>query len=212
MTPSIATMPSPSSARDRWEIRLAVAALVIATGLAYSNSLHGPFVFDDIRTIAENASIRSFSTALFPPANGMTTSGRPLVNVTFGVNHALSGTNVEGYHVTNVLIHGLAAVTLFGLVRRTLSLLEPRRSTSIALATALLWCLHPLTTAAVTYVVQRAESLCALFVLLTLYTFVRARSATTERAHRRWLFTSVVACAAGMACKEAMVVTPLLVL
>ena len=84
----------------------------------------------------------------------MTTSGRPLVNLTFAVNHALGGTNVDGYHVTNVLIHGLAAATLFGLVRRTLAFRGIRHSAPIALATAALWCIHPLSTAAVTYVVR----------------------------------------------------------
>ena len=44
----------------------------------------------------------------------------------------------------------------------------------IAAAIALLWALHPLQTAAVTYVVQRAESMMGLFYLLTLYCFVRA--------------------------------------
>jgi tetratricopeptide (TPR) repeat protein len=50
-------------------------------------------------------------------------------------------------------------------------------STFAAFAVALPWALHPLQTAAVTYVVQRAESLAGLFYLLTLYCFIRAAEA-----------------------------------
>jgi len=44
----------------------------------------------------------------------------------------------------------------------------------IGFSAALLWTLHPLQTEAVTYIVQRAESLMGLFYLLTLYCFIRA--------------------------------------
>jgi Flp pilus assembly protein TadD len=47
-------------------------------------------------------------------------------------------------------------------------------SSCAAFAVALLWALHPLQTAAVTYVVQRAEVLAGLFYLLTVYGFIRA--------------------------------------
>jgi hypothetical protein len=43
----------------------------------------------------------------------------------------------------------------------------------LALAVALLWLVHPLNTEAVTYIIQRAESLMGLFYLLTLYCFIR---------------------------------------
>ena len=51
-------------ARAPW---LAAALLVCATIGAYSNSLNGAFVFDDLDSIVENHSLRSFATALAPP-------------------------------------------------------------------------------------------------------------------------------------------------
>ena len=47
---------------------------------------------------------------------------------------------------------------------------------------ALLWTLHPLQTEAVTYVVQRAESLMGLLYLLTLYCFIRGTESDANRA------------------------------
>ena len=44
--------------RGRW----AAPLLVIFTGaIAYSNSLHGPFIFDDIAAIVRNPQIRSLN-------------------------------------------------------------------------------------------------------------------------------------------------------
>ena len=60
-------------------------------------------------------------------------------------------------------------------------------ATPLALAVAILWAVHPLQTSAVTYVVQRAESLMGLFYLLTLYGFVRGVDAPRPV---RWHATS----------------------
>ena len=110
---------------------------------------------------------------------------RPVVQFTLALNHSLGG-GVWGYHAFNLAIHLLAALTLFGIVRRTLTLpaLAPRfarASTALAFCIALLWALHPLQTESVTYVIQRMESLMGLFYLLTLYCFIRAASSPTLR-------------------------------
>ena len=79
----------------------------------------------------------------------------------------------------------------------------------LALAIAIIWAVHPLQTASVTYVIQRAESLFGLFYLLTLYCFVRG--VDSPRAVL-WYAGSVAACLLGMASKEVMVSAPLMVL
>jgi len=58
----------------------------------------------------------------------------------------------------------------------------------------------------VTYVIQRTELLMGLFLLLTLYAAIRARDGGAG-----WSIASVLACALGMASKEAMFAAPLLV-
>lgn len=193
---------------------LAAAVLITAGTLAYLNSFNGPFVFDDEPSIPGNASIRSFATAWWPPADGgLTVSGRPVLNLTLALNHAVSGEQVWSYHALNLLIHLAGGLTLFGLVRRTLRqpVLAGRfagDAQPIALTAAALWLLHPLQTAAVTYVIQRAESLCALFYLLTLYGFVRS---VEPGAPCRWRALTFTACLLGMGTKEVMATAPLLV-
>ena len=104
-------------------------------------------------------------------------------------------------------------VTLFGVVRRTLS--PPAlRSAFGAPRRGSRWpsrscgsCIR-CTTAAVTYVVQRVESLMALFYLLTLYCAIRASG---DRARGVVDAAAVVQLRVRMATKEVMVTAPLVV-
>jgi protein O-mannosyl-transferase len=157
--------------------------LVIVAGLlAYHNSFTGAFVFDDLESIPENPTIQHLWPIwplLSPPhRGGMTVEGRPLINLSVAVNYALGGYNVWGYHALNVTVHLFAGLTLLGIMRRTL--LQPvlrgrfgAAADGLALATAVLWTVHPLQTESVTYIIQRTESVMGLFYLLTIYCFIR---------------------------------------
>ena len=79
----------------------------------------------------------------------------------------------------------------------------------MALVIALLWSLHPLQVEAVTYVIQRVESLMALFFLLVFYCFIR--SVDSPRA-RWWQAGAVAPCVLGAATKEVTAVAPVLLL
>lgn len=194
----------------------AALLLVIAVLAAYHNTFAVPFVFDDDESIVNNPAIRRLwppDTVLFGEQEaGMTSHGRPVLNLSLAVNQAISGPAVWSYHVVNLAIHALAGLVLFGLARRTLArpVLAARfgaHAQPLALAMAAIWLLHPLQTESVTYVIQRAESLTGLFYLLTLYGLVRAGETVRPAP---WLRLSVAACLLGMATKEVMVSAPLL--
>ncbi len=216
--PPATPVPSLPSRLRSW---VGPGFLLVATLLAYSNSLPAPFVYDDILAIPENASIRHLwplGDVLRPPAEGgLTVSGRPMLNLSFALNYAISGPAPWSYHVVNILIHAANALLLFGILRRVIHFRRARAGEAApadgtALAIAALWALHPLQTQAVTYTVQRAESLMGFFYLLTLYAFGRAGENTGPRHSRRWLTVAVLACALGMGTKEVMATAPLLVL
>lgn len=192
------------------------AALIVLAGIAvYVNSLSGPFVFDDQSAIVDNPSIRQLlplSIPLSPPQN-KPVARRPIVNLTLAINYAMGRLDPLGYRVTNIAIHLLAALALFGIVRRTLRLpsLAPQfgeQATNLAWIAALMWTLHPLQTELIDYVTQRTESMMALFYLLTIYCSVRALE---TRRPGRWHTLAIIACLAGMACKESMVTAPVIV-
>src|ERR1700685_2019052 len=204
MNPPATTRPAPL---------LCGAAIVAAVFAAYCLSLGGAFLYDALHSIPGNPPLGHFRSALSPPG-GVTVSGRPVLNLTFAANHALSGTGVWGYHALNVAIHAAAALLLFGIVRRTLRTpaagsRPPAECLWVASATALLWAVHPLQVESVAYVVQRAESLMGLFYLLMLYSFLRFSSGGGKAA---WAFVSVAACLLGMATKEVMATAPFVAL
>ncbi len=192
--------PESNAFWARWGVLLAGGVIVLAALAAYHNSFSAPFMADDYDGIVNNSSIRHWASALSPPSD-TTTGGRPLFNLTFALNYALGGMNPWGYHAFNLLVHVLAGLTLFGIVRRTLECgrgaLTPRATqmrgegtppTVLALAVAVIWVVHPLLTQAVTFISERAESLMGLFYLLTLYCFIRGtEGARTSNAERRTL-------------------------
>jgi hypothetical protein len=200
---------------SRW---FSIALIVAATVAAYSNSLSCPFIFDDLFNIVGNGSIRHLlplrDVFLVHSAGEVELHSRPVANLTFAVNYAMGGLNPLPYHLTNLLIHLLAAATLFGIVRRTLLLpgipeRSGRKATPLALAIALLWALHPLQTQAVTFVTQRYESLMGLFCLVALYSLVR--SGTSPRG-RSWAAACVAATVLALGSKEVAVAAPLCLL
>jgi protein O-mannosyl-transferase len=206
--------PRPAEA-DRaatglWWRALLVALAAIA---AYANSLAGPFVFDDRLSIVENPSIREWWRLgrVFLPDRELPVAGRPLVNLSFALNYAAGGFDVQGYHLANILVHVGCALLLFAIVRRTLQLPAigaafSARAADLACAAALLWAVHPLNTEAVDYLTQRTELLMALFYLLALYAGIRAWRSSRPGA---WQAAAVFSSAAGMACKESMVTAPI---
>lgn len=215
LKPTSAPASVPSIAND-FGLRgcIALGALLVALVFgAFINGLKSPYLFDDNDSIPNNVSIRSLKTALAPPLNnGITVSGRPVLNFSFAVNYLLGGTDKEGIRFGNIFIHALAAFILWGVVRRTL--LRPilagrfaRDATWLAWLMAALWAVHPLQTESVTYAVQRAESLVGLLYLLTLYCFIRY----TEARNYRWFAASVFSCLLGMGAKEVMATAPFVI-
>jgi len=212
-------MITPSEQRIGAPAWLVILLLVVAPVAVYWNSLHTPLVLDDLPVVTENPSIRTLwplTVPLAPPGGGLPVSARPVANLSFALNYATGGESVTSYHALNVILHVLSALALFVLLRGTLArpvVPEKFRAVAgtLALAVAALWAVHPLQTAAVTYISQRTELLATLCYLLTLLAFIRS----TESAgptQKGWAAVAVIACLAGMGSKETMASAPLLVL
>ena len=124
----------PAASPFRPAVMIALALLGISVLAAYSNSLKAPFVYDDLLAIPDNPTIRRLwplSDVLLPKIEGgLTVSGRPILNLSFALNYAISGRNAWSYHVFNLLVHGGSALLLFGIVRRTLERTWSRGATS----------------------------------------------------------------------------------
>ncbi|MBI2878013.1 MAG: tetratricopeptide repeat protein [Candidatus Tectomicrobia bacterium] len=159
-----------------------LAILVVGTAV-YSNTFYASFHFDDYLSIVDNAVIRDGSDW------GTLWSHNPsrfVLYLSLAWNYRLGGLEVFGYHLVNLFIHLGAGLLVYGLVRLILASPQAgppvlaRHARGIALFTALLFVGHPIQTQAVTYIVQRTESLAAFFYLLALVLYVKARQGAGE--------------------------------
>ena len=208
--------------------RIGIAVMIIAAFVAFAPAIRAPFAFDDVGSIPGNPTIEHvfpLSTSLNPPPR-LAVSGRPAVNLSLAVDHALSASlgldrpDAESrtlvYRITNVLLHVLCGLLLFGVVRRTMSLATlgawaNANAETVALVSTALWLVHPIQSEAVDYVIQRTELLVSACYLATLYASIRAWDASTARRRTAWMIGGVAACAVGMASKEVMVTAPFVV-
>ena len=153
---------------------------------AYSNSLYAPFVLDDLHSFVKEPRVLNFTfniAGLENLAGSKFGIRRFLPMLTFALDLKWGGGSLFAFHVTNIVVHLLATLTLLFLVRSLLllpkvqSILGFDQTTSAFLAFTVvgLWSLNPVQTNAVTYIVQRMTSMAALFYFLSLACYVRAR-------------------------------------
>jgi tetratricopeptide (TPR) repeat protein len=207
--------------------RIALALVILATFAAFLPAIRAPFAFDDVGSITSNATIEHvfpLSTSLNPPPR-LAVSGRPAVNVSLAIDHAVSaaleiGSTADSatvvYRVTNVLLHVLCGLLLFGVIRRTMwfgamGSWANANAELVALVSSVLWLWHPIQSEAVDYAIQRTELLVSACYLATLYASIRAWDASILERRTAWLIAGLAACLVGMASKEVMVTAPFVV-
>ncbi|MFN0022047.1 MAG: hypothetical protein ACKVP0_27680 [Pirellulaceae bacterium] len=233
MSSTLATTAPPAQAVHREQFWKYAAAVAVVMWCLYGGTLGYPFLFDDHPNINSNPMFQDWDGI----REILTDHSRPVAMLTFAANYAISENRVWSYHLTNIVIHAIVGLLLYGLVRRTLLLSHnegrpsqavqndtaPQKVTDglgtpsytsahasgLALAISLLFIVHPLQTQSVTYIVQRMESLMGLFFLLTLYAVVRAKDSARPAG---WYLLAITSCWLGMGCKQVMVACPCVLL
>ena len=183
-----------------------IAAVFVAIACwAYSASMRGPLLFDDLTLpIASPLTIGE-------PLSNWIGGVRPVLMLSYWINYDPSGSTLP-YHLTNVLLHALNAVFVFcvceQLLRRYIADLS-RVFVASGLA-ATIFLLHPLQTESVSYVAGRSEVVSATFVLLAWLVYVRRiGTAITGRYACLILFLFALA---GAAKEQAVATIPAILL
>ena len=72
---------------------------VLVGALLYANSLHNPFVFDDLAAITENADIHQIFPLWLDPDESArpALNARPIVRLTLALNYAVHGLDVRSH-------------------------------------------------------------------------------------------------------------------
>ncbi|NQU35300.1 MAG: hypothetical protein HQ521_18900, partial [Bacteroidetes bacterium] len=158
-----------------------IVTIGIATFLIYSNTYAVPFYFDDITSIINSA--QTYQGDLSDIYNQF--GNRFVAYASFQLNYKLDGLNLWGFHLTNIIVHLLASLSVY-LLALQLFIITSRIQKQdpinkdiqyiFAFITALLFAVHPLQIQAVAYIVQRTTALAALFYISTMVSYIQFRT------------------------------------
>lgn len=176
-----------------------MAVFVAVSFAAFWPSIDGKFISDDRNAIVSNELVTTpdpyaiISQRSWWGSHRTDAAGyRPVTTLSFAANHALGGLDPKGYHLANLILHGVVAWLVFLLALR----LDLTATAAWTAGTA--FSLLPIHSEAVAWVVGRAELLAAAGYLLALLLLLDYR-----QHGRRWrLPTAAVIFIAAVLSKE----------
>jgi len=193
--------------------------------IIYADTLHCPFVFDDVGNITDNPHIRLISLDLQKLYDSAFKSPalRPVANISFAMNYYFGRYAVTGYHLVNIIIHLINGILVYFLALTIFSQVRPLyeqpldQSNTVpiylmSLFSALFFVAHPLQTQSVTYIVQRMNSLSAMFFLLSLLLYVCGRLSQIKWARLIMFAVCFVSWILALGSKQIAITLPLIVL
>src|SRR5438067_5667176 len=144
--------------------------LIVVGFLAYLNIINSYFLSDDFVQIGK------VLNGDFTVTWGLQHGGffRPLFIWSYVIDSRIWGAHPFGYHLTNLILHGLNAFLVFKLALKLIQRFAPisRGGTSVAIAAAALFLLHPSHTEAVTWISGRADLIATFFVLASVLAYL----------------------------------------
>ena len=155
---------------------LAFTAILLTALVLLWPETHGAFIFDDVayferlQKIGGHLTWQSYGSYVASYPGPL---GRALSVTTFLLNDVDWPSTADTFKRTNVFIHLLNGVLLFGLVRAVgRTRLSPNHALVAALVAMAAWLLHPVQVSAVFLTVQRITMLSAMWVLIALWAYV----------------------------------------
>src|SRR5262245_30828166 len=159
---SVDMPPSGESIGRRREIAL----VVLLAAIPFLPVIGGPFLYDDRAYVVENYQVTEVEHTLesfvssYPPGSATQALYRPLVTLSYALDHAIAGLDPRVFHLANIALHIGASLAAYFLLRAWIP--------SAAAWSAMLFAVHPVHAEAVSWIVGRAELLCGLFLFLAL--------------------------------------------
>lgn len=213
--PPLAPPPAaPGSSSWFWP-----AAIFLIACAAFLPALHNHFVnWDDDKLLVDNLAYRGFAwrNVSWMFTTLWLSNYTPLSWLSYAFDYGLWGMDPRGYHLTNIVLHGLDAAVLYAVALRILARARPAAAAENpsglrfgAAAAALFFALHPLRVESVAWAAERRDVLSGLFYLLTVLFYLRAQAVTsTDSSRGRLMRISLVFCLLSLLSKGMGVTLP----
>lgn len=187
-----------------WHRQLRVAiGLCLLSAVAfgvYHPALHAQLVADDFSLVGQISV--SEAMGYFHKTSGFGRNEyRPLTVMSYAIDRVLWHANPEGYHLTNLLLHTTTAGLWF------LMVYSLSADFALALLGGLLFVIHPANHSRVVWISARDGSICAVFLVGALWTFIRSR----QHESRKWCGIAVLLSACALLAYEGAIILPALI-
>jgi tetratricopeptide (TPR) repeat protein len=191
---------------ERWLVAGICAGLAAIVWFVFGQTIKFPFInFDDPEYVYEVPEINAGLTwhgTKWAFTHWPATNWFPLKNISLMLDFQLYGFHPGAFHFTNVVLHTLAVVLLFLVLRQMTG------SIWSSAFVAAIFAIHPLRSESVVWIEERKDVLSGLFFMLTLAAYLRyARRPSITR-----YLTMSISFAAGLLSKPMLVSTPFILL
>ena len=195
---------------------LPLLLLVLVTLAAYVNAWPDSLTFDDKAFAASERfaglglsdALGFFTEDLWAASGASTGLYRPLLLVTIAMDAYVYGDWVAGYHLSNILLHLLVTLLVFGFIRHLLLVSggQTPLSDQIAILAAAVFGVHPIHTEVVNSIFNRSGMLVSLGVVGGLWWFLRNLETQPLKAWGGLAFIYLLV----LFCKESAFILPAL--
>ena len=188
-----------------------ISLLILLSIITYINTFSNKLFYDDEELIYKNIYVQNlkflpkyFTENMIAGAGKISNMYRPLLLVSFAVDHLIWKNNPFGYHLTNVLLHSTNSILVFLLIEK---LFKKRQ---ISILTSIFFAVHPVQTEAVTYVSGRTDLLYSIF---TLSSIIISLIFISSKSNQFLLyFFSIILLIFSLLSKEVAIITPFLLI
>lgn len=185
---------------------LPYAVLLICSFVLYGKSLCFEFIpsWDDSNYVLDNPFIRGLSLDNIKGIFTTTFVGNyaPLQSLSYVLDYTFWGFNPKGYHLSNIILHGLNACGAYAVIRRITG------AESVAFMASLLFLVHPLNVENVAWVSERKTLLATLFFFLSILYYLDFRNNNSFKFYS----LSIIFFVFALLSKSTVVILPLILI
>ena len=189
-----------------WRSLLLATAIVAVTLVVYIPAMSGEPVWDDLKFLTKSPQepvgrlVQADDGLYRIWFTGETSDYWPLTETTFWLEWRLWGMDTTGYHVVNILLHAVAAVLVWRILKRL--------GIPGAPLAGMIFAVHPVCVASVAWIIERKNTLSMVFYLLTVLAYLHHQ----RRGAARWYLLALAAFALALLSKTSVVMLPVVLL